>query len=340
MAPIHSSLAATVAGPESDASKAKMNYMDPNWSARCGLYYKGSPWQSEVLDNFKTAGDALFHFALHNMSAKRRRTSNVLLWTGDSGTTYPGFPQTFTIYPHFDGPKRCSLEKSYSFHWALVAFTDESKRSMVPPEESWAKSMPGDDRLLSAVRKVNLMGYHVDVWTMEDNENWDYDLDIISGFDRKEALKNWTEERAERRERYRAFCQHGVAGFSIKDVNLLDAVLKDIADQKTSQQMDADRDYEVVSFEDEYDLVEDGYEQDHEIDLGSTYADSELDGFLEHQEQTITEFSDDQSKDTEITVHPEDMDSKCPSQSHPCNSLATPPNKPFTCAQKRSQPRC
>lgn len=310
MAHTHSSLAAAGSAREAEATKAKMDYKEPNWSIRCGLYYKGNPWQSEVLGGFKNAGDALFHFALHHMSAKRRRTSNVLLWTGDSGSLYPGFPQTFTIYPHYDGPKRCSLEKSYSFHWALIAFTDQSERCMIPPEESWAKSMPGDNRLLGAVRKINIMGYHVDIWTMEDNENWDYDLDTISSFGRKEELKDWTKEREDRRERYRAFCQRGVAGFSTKDLSLLDGALNEIIEQRVNQKPDSDKDYDAMASEEDYVLVEDGYEEERETDPSPTYTDSELDGFLDHQEQTITEFSDDQSEDTEITVHPEDMDSK------------------------------
>lgn len=284
--------------------------VEEEWLTQCALYYKGSPWQTERTETFPDASSALSHLAIHKMLDDRRHCSNVLLWTGQIPYTNPKTKQTFTIYPHYDGPRRIEIEERYCLEWAFIAFTDGTKATRLPPTRSKVLSEE-DARLMAALKSVIQMGYHVDVWTCRDNENWDFDVDCVRDFGMKKlvAQRQQSEEAVERRKRYQAFIRHGVAGFSQSDIDLL------------FSKLDVNRKNEEE--EDEYDYAHDGYEHEedgvqqsraHVQKQNTADLDSELNGYLEHQEETITEEgTDDDSEvpssgDPEISIHSEDLD--------------------------------
>lgn len=270
------------------------------WVMQCALYYKGSPWQAERTETFSDAAAALSHIALRDMLNGRRRCSNVLLWTGQIPYTTPRTKQTFTVYPQYDGPRRIEIEEKYCLEWAFIAFTDGSKGTKLPPTKSKDLSEE-DQRLMAALKNVIQMGYHVDVWTCRDNENWNFDVDCVRDFGRKKMVteRQQNAEAVERRERYEAFIRHGVAGFSQDDIDLL------------FNKLHQDR---PVEEEDDYDYAHDAYE--HEADGAQktrVEPDSELCGFLEHQEEIITDDGADgdceeSSEGPEISIHSEDLD--------------------------------
>lgn len=288
------------------------------WRIKCALYFKGSPWRKERSEVFPDASSALSHFALHNMASERQNCSNVLLWIGDIPYTTPKTKQTFIIYPHYDGPRRIEIESKYCLEWAILAFTDDSKPTKLPPVKS--KDMSAEDeRLMAAVRNIADMGYHVDVWTCRDSSNWDFDIDCIRDFGlvKVVAKRQQDPESLERRERYEAFIRHGVSGFSQDDIKLLDNALhEDVQDEHVDQSGE---------YEDDYDYADDGYEEEVDVEEQSqsqsqsqsqpqsqTECGPDLDGFLEHQEETITEDRGDgmnePSEDSEISSHTEDLD--------------------------------
>lgn len=281
---------------------------EEDWTIQCALYYKGSPWQTERTETFPDAASALSHIALRDMLSGRRRCSNVVLWTGQIPYTTPRTKQTFTVYPHYDGPRRIEIEEKYCLEWAFIAFTDGSKGTKLPPMKSKELSKE-DKRLMSALKNVIQLGYHVDVWTCRDNENWQFDVDCIRDFGMKKmvAERQQDAETIARRERYEAFIRHGVAGFSQDDINLL------------FNKLHEDRDDEE---EDDYDYAHDAYEHEaddvqqsqvHTQTQTQAAPDSELHGYLEHQEETITEEGDvgdaeESSEGPEISIHSEDLE--------------------------------
>lgn len=272
------------------------------WRTECVLYFKGSPWKPERREAFPDASSALSHFALHNMEGERQHFSNVLVWIGEISYTTPRTKQTFIIYPHYDGPRRVEIEENYCLEWAFIAFTDDSKPTKLPPMKSKDTSAE-DERIMAAVRSIADMGYHVDVWTRRDSANWDFDIDCVRDFGlvKLVADRQQNPENLERRERYEAFIRHGVSGFSQDDIKLLDNALHKAKDEQADQNAD---------YDDDYDYADDGYECKVECESPSppqiqlqTECGSDLDGFLEHQEETITEDRVDG-----ITESSEDLD--------------------------------
>lgn len=269
---------------------------DQGWQMKCALLYKGSAWFPEERFVFSDAASALSHFALKN-SVGQRRWSNVILWTGEIPYTRPKTRQTFTAYPFYDGPRRIEIEDKYCLEWAFIAFADKKTATKLPPMRS--KDLSEDGRLITALTKIRFMGYHVDVWTCHDSESWDSAMEMVRDFKMKKSVADQfrTPEYVELRKKYEAFIRHGVAGFSRDDIALLDRIQNE--DEAVGLE---------ASSEEDYDYANDGYEHDGD-DFELVFAptsqshpedESELHGFLEHQEESIEE---DDSKG-----HDEDLD--------------------------------
>lgn len=288
------------------------NSSDEDWRIRCSLFYKGSAWVQEHREVFPDACSAISHFAFQNMRGEYR-WSNVMLWTGEIPYTCPRTKQTFTAYPHSDGPRRIEIEDKYCLEWAFIAFTDGKKPTRLPPVKSKDLSEE-DERLMSALTQIRLMGYHVDVWTCRDSENWDFAMEYVRefGMDEYVAEKFKGSEYIERRERYEAFIQHGVAGFSQDDITLLDKIQSQDSQAKSG-----------IESEEEYDYANDGYEYDDDDDdyehisgpepqpQPQPESKSDLNGILEHQEtiaEDETKDHDETSGTLEISVDSEDLD--------------------------------
>lgn len=234
----------------------------------CDLYYKGTPWQSELKKSFSDATSALSHFALRHMLTEKPDCSNTLLWTSEIQTTNLRVNQNFTVYPLTEGPKRTEIQRNYNLHWAIIAFTDGSSSATTKTD-----LRKEDERLTMAIRKISSMGYHIDVWTYLDDDGWDVDFILAEA----ELARSTTEEKhlrspprslsvffdtqhLERRRRYEVFARHGVAGFFKADLDFLDKLQSRIF---------------------------------HPERLSCSHlqngAGSELMGFLEHMEETIVE---------------------------------------------------
>lgn len=199
------------------------------------------------------------------------------------------------------------MQKKYSLEWAFIAFTEATKSTRLPPMKS--KHLSGEDtRLMAALQNVTEMGYHIDVWTCRDNENWNYDVECIRDFGHTESVvkaQKW-QEGIERRERYEAFIRHGVAGFLQDDLKILD----DAADQAGKKQQTESEGQEEHDGDEHYGC-EYGTEPSERPQL---QPEPELDmkGFVEHQDGTTTaemdETLDDSSANTSITLLSEDID--------------------------------
>lgn len=256
---------------------------EDEWRTLCALYYKGSPWQQDRIQVFPDASSALSHVALHSMLGDRtRRCSNVLLWTGEIAYTTPRTKQTLTIYPHYEGPRRIEIEEKYCLEWAFLAFTSDPKSTQLPPMEG--RDLGEEDpRLMAAIQTVSERGYHVDVWTCRDSEEWDFDIDSVRVYDIKKAAAERLQdpERLKRRARYEAFIRHGVSGFSRDDINFLDDILE--RELQGDQHIERENDYDYA--DDGYELQVDGTQKS----APRTEPELEFNGFLEHQEETIIE---------------------------------------------------
>jgi hypothetical protein len=115
------------------------------------------------------------------------------------------------------------------------------------------------------------MGYHIDVWTKSDNYGWREA--------KLEALGNGHCEGPDQplREKYQAMVGHGIPGFSINEIQIIDEVLR-IGNQASDSE-----DSETVCSE-----VALQTKPETEDDLGCrSDRDSQFGGFLEHQEESI-----------------------------------------------------
>lgn len=283
---------------------------EQSWRMKCVLLYKGSAWLPEERSIFPDASAALAHFAAKNLVKNlvgQRRWSNVVLWTGDIPYTHPRTKQTFTVYPLYDGPHRIEIEDKYCLDWAFIAFVDNKTATKLPPIRSKDLSKE-DGRLLTALAKICLMGYHVDVWTCHDSESWDSAIEMVRDFKMKKYIADQfrTPEYIERRKKYEAFIRHGVAGFSRDDIVLLDNIRNE--DEANGAE---------TSSEEDYDYANDGYEHDSD-DFELVFApksqlqlqEESFHGFLEHQEESIAEDNDKDkpSDNTETNADTEDLD--------------------------------
>lgn len=238
------------------------------WRILCDLYYKGTPWKSELKKTFSDADTALTQFALRNMLTDQRDCSNTLLWTSEIQMATRQVNQTFTVYPLIDGPKRTEIQKNYDLHWAIITFTDG------PPVTKTNTTMREEDkRLTKAVRKITSMGYHVDVWTYLDDDGWYVDLILAEAELAREPTEDKHMRRSsrspsvlldyqhlDRRRRYEFFLRDGVPGFLQADLDLLDKLRRET----------------LLPERPGWNRLQEG-------------AKSELMGFLEHTEETIME---------------------------------------------------
>lgn len=199
------------------------------WHALCDLYYKGTPGQPEHKKSFVDASAALSQFALRHMLSEKCDCSNTLLWTSEIQMEESLVSQTFTVYPVIDGPKRKEMHQNYDIHWAIITFTDERFNTKT------ADLHEVDKRLMMAIRNVVSMGYHVDVWNSLDEDAWHMDLmlaeaelarDSTMGRHISSSTRNpsvfLNPQHLERRKKYEALVQHGVAGFLQADLDFLD----------------------------------------------------------------------------------------------------------------------
>lgn len=238
------------------------------WRILCDLYYKGTPWKSELKKTFTDANTALSQFALRHMLTDQRDCSNTLLWTSEIQMAKLQVNQTFTVYPLIDGPKRTEIQKNYDLHWAIITFTDG------PPVPKTNRTMREEDkRLTMAVRKITSMGYHVDVWTYLDDDGWYVDLILAEAELAREPTEDKRMRRSsrspsvlldsqhlDRRRRYEFFLRDGVPGFLQAELDLFDKLRSDT----------------LLPERPGWNRLQDG-------------AKSELMGFLEHTEETIIE---------------------------------------------------
>lgn len=246
---------------------AAKKFSEP-WRILCDLYYKGTPWKSELKKTFSDANTALSQFALRHILTDQRDCSNTLLWTSEIQMAKLQVNQAFTVYPLIDGPKRTEIQKNYDLHWAIIAFTNG------PPTPNANTLMREEDkRLTMAVRNIISMGYHVDVWTYVDDDGWYVDLILAEA----ELARKPTEDKhvrrssrspsvlldsqhLDRRRRYEFFLRDGVPGFLQADLDLFDKL----------------RSKTLLPVRPGWTRLQDG-------------AKSELMGFLEHTEETIIE---------------------------------------------------
>lgn len=250
------------------ASATAVKKSSEPWHILCDLYYKGTPWKTELKKTFSDASTALSQFALRHMLTDQRDCSNTLLWTSEVQMAKLQVNQTFTVYPLIDGPKRTEIQKNYDLHWAIITFTDG------PPVPKTNRTMLEEDkRLTMAVRKITSMGYHVDVWTYLDDDGWYVDLVLAEAELAREPAEDKHMRRSsrspsvlldsqhlDRRRRYEFFLRDGVSGFLQADLDLFDKL----------------RSETLLPVRPGWNRLQDG-------------AKSELMGFLEHTEETIIE---------------------------------------------------
>lgn len=278
--------------------------MEP-WRVLCDLYYKGTPSKPEHKKGYPDAPAALADFALRHMLSESRDCSPTLLWTRDRGETYGErfrVHQAFNVYPLIDGPRRIELAKQPgNVHWGLITFTD-GPPTVKTTDMSWE-----DERLMAAVRNITSMGYHVDVWTCYDDNSWKYHiLDAESQHRQVVKEKNPLIDKAdvfsspiylEHRSRYEACMRHGIAGFNQDELTHLDTMQKEILHAQQPQK--------ESSNEDDYVFVDAPPRQKTNAKLAEaarridstvrniveleTKRATELMGFLEHMEESITE---------------------------------------------------
>lgn len=274
--------------PSSTVTKASVSAckkpLEP-WRILCDLYYKGTPWQPEHKKSLPDAASALSQFALRHMLSEHRDCSNTLLWTSEVQMTQVRVKQTFTVYPLIDGPLRTKIQKNYDLPWAIINFTNG------PSTTSSTTLHYGDERLMMAIRNIISMGYHVEVWTYLDDDEWDVDLKLAKAeLARNEEAHIRTPTRnrrvlldpqhIQRRRKYDVFVRHGVAGFSQADLDLLDKL-----QPEQLCRVLVDDDFVILGVGHSHNIEPARLPQSQ----SQKRTGSELMGFLEHTEETIAE---------------------------------------------------
>lgn len=296
------------------------------WRVLCDLYYKGTPSEPERKKGFQDASAALAEFALRHMLSESRDCSPTLLWTGDRHEACGGKPrvhQAFNVYPLIDGPRRIELAKQpVNLHWAMLTFTD-GPPTVKSTDTSWE-----DERFMAAVRSITSMGYHVDVWSSYDDNGWGFDIAEAESQHRQIVKdRKPLADRAyiftspvylEHRQRYEACMRHGLAGFNQEELTYLDRMQSEIlVTQQLLKESSSDNDFVLVSAnpdqEDGVKLAENApattwgtsdptyWGRSDPLTWGTsgwgtqttsafeTKGFTELHGFLEHMEESITE---------------------------------------------------
>lgn len=202
-----------------------------SWHVLCDLYYKGTPWTPEHKIGFQDSASALAHFALrqcHHTHLQSGEFSETVLWTCEMREIprrRPRINQAFTVYPPMDGPRRIELAKDACLKWAIITFTN-NPTAVKPAQFTWE-----DERLVTAVRNIISLGYHVDVWTVCDELAWEDEIElaeaeylqVVEGKTQptNQANVDSDPDDNQRRERYQACLRHGLAGFSHDELTRL-----------------------------------------------------------------------------------------------------------------------
>lgn len=258
-------------------------------TVKCDVHYLLTPSAPSRTEHFEDTTAALSNYSLNHVLCGDPEYNNVILWTlHTSMTSPPRVQQSFTVLPNYLKPDRSAL--STTSQWAIIVFRHGPAPSRLP-----SAVRQQEELLQSAAAKIVNMGYHIDVWTKSDNYCW-----------REAKLKALGNEDCQGpdqslREKYHAMVGHGIPGFSIDEIQLIEEMAR------LRTQPDPE-DSKTVCFR-----VGLQTRSDAEDDLGCRADyDSEFGGFLEHQEETIlsagSETRFDLHDDSHISGVSEDLD--------------------------------
>lgn len=232
---------------------------------KCDIHYPFIPSTPSRTERFEDTVGALSNYSLNNMLCGNPEYSNVILWTLHTSVTSPSrVQQSFTVLPKYLKPDRNALGTTYQ--WAIIVFRHGPAPSRLPSSVRQHEGL-----LQSAAEEVVNMGYHIDVWTKSDNYCW-----------REAKLQALGNENCQGpdqslREKYHAMIGHGIPGFSIEEIEIIEKMARIRTQPSESQGPET-----VCS---EVGLqTQPGTEDD--LACRSDY-DSQFGGFLEHQEESI-----------------------------------------------------
>ncbi|KAL1874305.1 hypothetical protein Daus18300_003669 [Diaporthe australafricana] len=258
-------------------------------SVKCDVHYPLIPSAPSRTEHFEDTTAALSNYCLNQMLCGNPEYSNVVLWSLHTSTTLPcKMQQSFTVLPNYLKPDRNGLGTTHQ--WAIIVFRNDPAPSRVP------SAVRQHEKVLQiAVANIVNMGYHIDVWTKLDNYCWrESKLQALGDGDYRGPDQSL-------REKYQAMVGHGIPGFSFHEIQTIDDVLRirDLA----SDSEDSEPAHTEVALQTKPEA------EDVHLGCGS---DTEFDGFLEHQEESIiltgseAEFKfDDDSNSSGVS---EDMD--------------------------------
>lgn len=240
---------------------------EPNDSltVKCDVHYPLIPSAPSRTEHFEDTAAALSNYSLNNMLCGNPEYSNVILWTFyTSVTSPPRVQQSFTVLPKYLKPDRNALGTTYQ--WAIIVFRHGPAESQLP-----SSSRQHEGLLQSAAETIVNMGYHIDVWTKSDNYCWrEAKLQALGN-------ENCQGPNQSLREKYHAMVGHGIPGFFIEEIQLIEQMARIRTQPSDSQES------KTVCPE-----VGLQTQPDTEEDLGCrSDNDSQFGGFLEHQEESI-----------------------------------------------------
>lgn len=259
-------------------------------AVKCDVHYPLIPSAPSRTEHFEDTTAALSNYCLNQMLCGNPEYSNVVLWSLHTSMTSPcKMQQSLTVLPNYLKPDRNGLGTTYQ--WAIIVFRNDPAPSRVP------SAVRQNEKVLQiAVANIVDMGYHIDVWTKLDNYCWrESKLQALGDGDCRGPDQSL-------REKYQAMVGHGIPGFSFHEIQTIDDVLR-IRDLKSDSEDSEPAHTEVA-------LQTKSETEDMHLRCRS---DSEFDGFLEHQEESIIpasseaefKFHDDDSNFSEVS---EDMD--------------------------------
>ncbi|KUI60548.1 hypothetical protein VP1G_07747 [Cytospora mali] len=248
------------------------------YSVKCDVYYPSIPWESARTDYFENATAALSNYCLNILLNENGMYSNVILWTSYTPRAEPSRrQQRFTVLPSYLKPDRDALGRNdEKYDWAIIAFRDGPVRSRIP-----AVFRGQHGTLQSALARVMAMGYYVDVWDRFDNLRWKTTMD-----DARTRGNEWLCVDQSCREKYDAMVRYGIAGFSAGEIGIVDEALGRMR-MKQSKLENSAGDSALTGQGCQIE-AKDPDDNSHGSD-----PESELNGFLEHQEESIAPPSSD-----------------------------------------------